>query len=70
MELVMVSTTFSPPLAITIRIVTAMSVMPDNGDQFVRPMHSATTTPATQTHKVPSNAMAAARPSDMFSTDV
>ena len=45
------------PLVITIRMVTAINVIPESGDQLVRPMHSDRITPATQIHSVASTAM-------------
>ncbi len=42
-----------PDLAIKITIVTAINVIPDRGDQLVRPTHSETMTPATQIQTVP-----------------
>src|SRR5690554_4469874 len=42
---------------IIISKVTAIKVMPDNGDQLVRPMASDKIIPAIQIHKVPSTAI-------------
>jgi hypothetical protein len=47
------------PLATKIRIVIPISVMPERGDQFVRPMHSERMTPAIQIHSVPRIAITA-----------
>jgi hypothetical protein len=42
-------------------MVMPISVMPESGDQLVRPMHSDRMTPATQIHSVPSKAISPAR---------
>ena len=47
----------------------AISVMPDSGDQLVRPMHSERITPAIQTHSVPSSAMIRPRSRVISGTD-
>ena len=57
------------PLVITMRIVTAIRVIPLMGDQFVRPMHSDRITPAIQIQIVPSTAMMIPRPRPISSTD-
>ena len=59
----------SRPLDMMIRSVTAISVMPESGDQLVRPMASDNMTPAIQIHSVPTTAMSIPRPSPIFSVD-
>ena len=56
------------PLARKVRIVTAINVMPESGDQLVRPMHSDTITPATQIHSTPTSAIEIAVPSVISGT--
>jgi len=60
----------SSPEATKIRMVTPISVMPESGDQLVRPMHSDSTTPATQIHSVPRTAISAPRAIPISSTDM
>jgi len=57
------------PLEIKIRMVTAIRVMPDSGDQLVRPMASDRMTPAIQTHRVPTRAIIRPRPKPILSVD-
>ena len=57
------------PLLTRIRIVTAIIVMPDIGDQFVRPSDSDTITPAIQIQSVPRTAIKAARQSTISGAD-
>ncbi len=57
------------PLATSSRMVMPISVMPDSGDQLVRPMHSERTTPATQIHSVPSSAITPPRSQVISSVD-
>ena len=56
------------PLAMTVSRVTAIRVMPERGDQFVRPTHSETITPATQTQRMPSRAIMTPVPRVMSGT--
>ena len=57
------------PLDMKIRMVTAIRVMPDKGDQLVLPIASLRMTPAIQTHSVPTSAMTKPRPRPIFSVD-
>ena len=55
----------SRPLVMMISNVTAIRVIPDSGDQLVRPMHSDRITPAIHTQTVPRSAIARPRPIPM-----
>ena len=59
----------SRPLEMRISRVTAIRVMPDNGDQLVLPMDSLRMTPAIHTQSVPTAAIARPRPRPIFSVD-
>ena len=58
------------PLLMTIRIVTAIRVIPLSGDQFVLPMHSDKITPATHIQAVPSRAISPPRMMPISFTEV
>ena len=57
------------PLAIRVRMVTAIRVIPERGDQFVRPTHSETMTPAIQIQRTPSSAIIIAVPTVISETE-
>ena len=59
----------SRPLEMMIRSVTAINVIPESGDQLVRPMASDKMTPAIHIHKVPTTAMSMPRPIPIFSVE-